>query len=316
MKKYSNKYDVALSFAEEDRSYAETLANLLQTANVSVFYDSNEQSELWGEDLYTTLADIYSNQSMYCVMFLSKHYEKKIWTNHERRFAQERALNESRGYILPIKLDDTDIPGIPSTIGYIDLRKTTIENIFRILIQKIESIKQKSNELSVNLFTIDENKVRECIKKYNDKILESPSDNDSLFMLGKSYLRLKLYDFSIRYFDKSLELVHDDPDYYYYFALSLIKGRRIKSLGLKEIKKIEELINTAIKLDKKSKYYYLSAIIKHDYYELNGLSVPGENCDLLLFNARNATHEHGEVEIMLDNIILRDEDLKNIVLRN
>ena len=35
------KYDVALSFAGEDRQYAKALADLLKTNNYSCFYDEN-----------------------------------------------------------------------------------------------------------------------------------------------------------------------------------------------------------------------------------------------------------------------------------
>jgi hypothetical protein len=76
-------------------------------------------------------------------MFLSKNYASKLWTNHERKFAQERAFKENRSYILPIKLDDTEIPGIPSTIGYLDLRKKTIEHVVELLLEKLQAFKGK-----------------------------------------------------------------------------------------------------------------------------------------------------------------------------
>ena len=52
------EYDVALTFAGQDREHAERLANLLTDVGVRVFYDSFETSSLWGEDLYTYLADV------------------------------------------------------------------------------------------------------------------------------------------------------------------------------------------------------------------------------------------------------------------
>jgi hypothetical protein len=67
---------------------------------------------LFGKNLYTHLSDVYQNQARYCVMFLSKHYAKKAWTNHEREAAQARAFREHEEYILPVRLDDTEIPGM------------------------------------------------------------------------------------------------------------------------------------------------------------------------------------------------------------
>ena len=65
------EYDVALSFAGEDRQHAEELANLLESIGYKVFYDKYEQSRLWGKDLYAHLSSIYKDKARYCVMFLS-----------------------------------------------------------------------------------------------------------------------------------------------------------------------------------------------------------------------------------------------------
>ena len=58
-------YDVALSFAAEDRQYVEKLANILESKGVSVFYDKFEKLDLWGKDLYSYLNDTYSSKSKY-----------------------------------------------------------------------------------------------------------------------------------------------------------------------------------------------------------------------------------------------------------
>ncbi|MBK7829360.1 MAG: TIR domain-containing protein [Nannocystis sp.] len=130
-------YDVALSFAGEDRAQAETLASLLKKKGVRVFYDKYEEADLWGKDLYTHLVEVYTTKARYCVMILSQHYAKKLWTNHERKAAQARAFAESKEYILPIKIDDTPIPGVLNTVGYVDLRHTTIAKVVELLLKKL-----------------------------------------------------------------------------------------------------------------------------------------------------------------------------------
>jgi len=67
------EYDVALSYAEEDRPFADALANVLKMQEVKVSYDIYEKSILWGENLYTYLSNLYQNKAQYCAMFLSKH---------------------------------------------------------------------------------------------------------------------------------------------------------------------------------------------------------------------------------------------------
>lgn len=115
-------YDVALSFAGEDRGHAEALAVELRRSGVRVFYDAYEKGRLWGRDLYVHLHDVYCNKARYCVIFVSAYYAQKVWTTHEHASAQERALRE-RGaeYILPIRIDATALPGLRETIGYVDI---------------------------------------------------------------------------------------------------------------------------------------------------------------------------------------------------
>ncbi len=114
------KYDVALSFAGEDRKYADELAQRLKSLNIRVFYDEYEQTTLWGKNLYTHLSEVYQKEARFCVMFLSQNYAQKLWTNREREAAQARAFQENKEYILPIRLDDTEIPGILITTGYLE----------------------------------------------------------------------------------------------------------------------------------------------------------------------------------------------------
>ena len=131
------QYDVALSFAGEDRHYAEELAERLEAGGYSVFYDEFERAQLWGKDLYVHFSSVYKDQARYCVIFLSKHYAQKLWANHELQSAQARAFEESQEYILPIRLDDTEIPGILPTVGYLDLGSMAIDEIYQALVQKL-----------------------------------------------------------------------------------------------------------------------------------------------------------------------------------
>ncbi len=133
------EYDVALSYAGEDRHYVEQVAAILKAHKVRVFYDHDEVVNTWGADMYTTLDDIYRNKARYCVMFISKYYRDKMWTNHERCSALDRALNSSNTYILPARFDDSDILGIRTTTAYIDLRTTSPEKLADLIIRKLNS---------------------------------------------------------------------------------------------------------------------------------------------------------------------------------
>jgi hypothetical protein len=72
-------------------------------------------------------------------MFISKEYRERMWTNHERQSAQARALKEKgKEYILPIKVDDTELLGMSPTIGHVALTKG-IPEIADLLIKKLKA---------------------------------------------------------------------------------------------------------------------------------------------------------------------------------
>jgi TIR domain len=131
------EYDVCLSFAGEQRAYVERVANSLTSRNVRVFYDLNEQATLWGKDLYEHLDEVYRKKARYCIIFISNDYIQKVWTSHERKSAQARAIEIGAEYILPARFDDSAVPGLHSTVGYIDLRITSPEDLAALAIQKI-----------------------------------------------------------------------------------------------------------------------------------------------------------------------------------
>lgn len=132
-------YEIALSFAGENRTLVEEVAGELRSRGVRVFYDRFEQVNLLGKDLAAHFAQIYGKQAKYCAMFISEHYVRKGWPRHERQHAQARALAAKREYILPLRLDDSEVPGLPSTIGYIDIRRMTPGAVADVLFRKIRA---------------------------------------------------------------------------------------------------------------------------------------------------------------------------------
>lgn len=132
------EYDVALSFAGENREYVEEVAIFLKDFGVKVFYDNFKQDEIWGKNLFEYLQDIYQNKAKYTIVFISNQYKNKKWTRHEYRSAQVRALNEiEQEYILPVKFDDTELPGLNENLAYISAKNKTPKEIANFFINKI-----------------------------------------------------------------------------------------------------------------------------------------------------------------------------------
>ena len=132
------RFDVALSFAGTERTLAEELAELVRDAGFEVFYDGFYPEQLWGKDLASFFDRVYRKDSRFCVMFVSREYAERMWTAHERRSAQARAVQEKgREYILPVRVDDTDLDGLPPTIGHVSLKEYTVEQIADLLVKKL-----------------------------------------------------------------------------------------------------------------------------------------------------------------------------------
>jgi hypothetical protein len=74
-------------------------------------------------------------------MFISAAYAAKPWARLERRSALERALEEEGEYILPLRFDDTELPGLRSTIGYIDLHAFSPDAVIDLLVEKVRKAK-------------------------------------------------------------------------------------------------------------------------------------------------------------------------------
>lgn len=139
-------YDVAISFAGEDRKQAKKLADVLSKRGIAVFYDEYYQSELWGKDLYNHLSKVYREKARYCMILISNAYKEKMWTRHELRSAQERALNEiDNEYILPIRLDETILPGLSQNLSFLDIEQYSFVQIADLFSKKIGYHTDKKN---------------------------------------------------------------------------------------------------------------------------------------------------------------------------
>lgn len=137
----SFEYDVAISFVQEDRTRAEELGRLLEARNVDVLYNDAQAAELAGGDFVHYIAELCRTKAHYCLMLVSRHYPLQQWTDAERTSVQEHALRGVDEYILPLQLEDVDVPGMSESSGYRDLRQGSMESIADWLGKKLSERK-------------------------------------------------------------------------------------------------------------------------------------------------------------------------------
>ncbi len=138
-------YDIAISFAGEDRPIAQKISDALVLKGFNIFYDDYEKANMWGKNLYTHLTNVYRNKAKFCLMIISENYARKQWTNLERKAAQSRAFAECTEYILPLKLDDTEVQGMLDTVGHIDYSGIKFDELIHTISVKIHQYNQENN---------------------------------------------------------------------------------------------------------------------------------------------------------------------------
>ncbi|PLX27673.1 hypothetical protein C0583_00335 [Candidatus Parcubacteria bacterium] len=167
----AKKYKVALSFAGEQRDYVEKVANSLKEKGVDFFYDRNNEIEMWGGSLVEYFEKVFKNESDYIVLFLSKEYAEKAWPSFEREVALGRWIFEKR-CIFPVRFDKTEIPGLPDTISYLNIKNLSPEELADAIMTKIgikyDTAKEKTmqTEKSVD-FRVPKKKVN--INPYKER---------------------------------------------------------------------------------------------------------------------------------------------------
>lgn len=131
-------YEVCLSFAGEQREYVEQVAVSMVDMQVEVFYDRFVDN-MWGRDLSVYFEEVYYSLSCYCMIFSSDEYVTKMWPSFERAHAIARQIKEKGDYILPVTMDGTKVPGLPTTVHYEDARKKSPQEIAEAFVRRLRS---------------------------------------------------------------------------------------------------------------------------------------------------------------------------------
>ena len=87
----NREYQMALSFAGEQRGYVEEVARILAAKSIDVIYDGFEQPRLWGKDGTEIFHEVFAEKVTYLVMFISAAYASKGVVTFVERSCRELA---------------------------------------------------------------------------------------------------------------------------------------------------------------------------------------------------------------------------------
>ena len=132
-------FDFAISFSRECRSEARQLAKFLEDQGAVVFYDRSFSAHLLGKPLDDEFPRVFGRSTRFFVPFVSAAYARRPWPQYEWAIAKLEATRRQDEFILPLRVDDSLLLGLPDTIGYLDLREVKLSKVSDILISKLES---------------------------------------------------------------------------------------------------------------------------------------------------------------------------------
>lgn len=130
-------FDVATSYAGPDRNEVLPIVQRLEELGVRVYDREDRAVENWGRNLIEHLPRIYRKHVRHGLLFVSKHYVTGVLAKVERQAAQSRAVELDGEFLLPIRLDDTELPGLLPAVQYLDLRLHSVEKICQAVVQKL-----------------------------------------------------------------------------------------------------------------------------------------------------------------------------------
>lgn len=107
------EFDFAISFAGENRLLAAFIAEQLSILDAHVFYDQNYESNFLGRAWGAEFLRIFGKDSRLVLCILDSKHLEKIWPTFERDCFTPRVKDAT---VIPIKLDETNFPGISEDI--------------------------------------------------------------------------------------------------------------------------------------------------------------------------------------------------------
>ncbi|MCZ2850198.1 toll/interleukin-1 receptor domain-containing protein [Modestobacter sp. VKM Ac-2978] len=103
-------YDLAVSFAGEQRDYVSVTVEECKALGLKVFYDRDKNNEWWGTSFIREQRNVYSSQAQFFVPFISAEYLNKPIPMDEFSAAMMTAVKQGDGYILPVLMDNARVP--------------------------------------------------------------------------------------------------------------------------------------------------------------------------------------------------------------
>jgi hypothetical protein len=210
------KFLLAFSFAGEQRQLVRSIAEAVEQrlGFGTVFFDEWFEYYIAGADADIRLQDIYSRKSELLVVCVSGEYGRKPWTLAEHEAVrglemQLRAAPDEKDSlrILPLRVGDGDVKGVPFNTICPDIRKRPIEQTRELIINRLRVFRPDLVNSSTNKGTEVKRLVylAECTPDLED--LTKPVNRDRLktFLQDLGWTVLPSFEYPMDQYPSLLE---------------------------------------------------------------------------------------------------------------
>ena len=136
------RFDIALSFPGEARTRVQRIAEELATSvpKKRILYDRWLSSELARPNLDIYLPELYRRDSCLLVFFMSGAYSRKEWCGLEWRIGRDLLKQKQEHRLMPLRVDDSEIPGFHSIDGYLDIRDLSDREVANAILERLANV--------------------------------------------------------------------------------------------------------------------------------------------------------------------------------
>ena len=115
------RFDIALSYASQQRSIVSEVSRSLTQRHVRVMYDVDQSHVLLASNLLAKLPKTFAIESEWCAAFFSSDYFASEWTKIEFESVMKE-IERGREMLIPIMLSETELPQAVRSLCYSDAK--------------------------------------------------------------------------------------------------------------------------------------------------------------------------------------------------
>jgi TIR domain len=175
-------YDIAVSFAGEQREYVRQTVAACKAKGLRVFFDEDKTNEWWGKNFIQEQRRAYGSQTRFFVPFLSSEYLAKPIPMDEFSSAMMTAVKQGDGYILPVIMGNADVPPelLHPHIGYLRSEAYSPDQLADELVTKVKSA-ERAGQTEANVGKVVADALRVRLPKVTPSTYSKYEELDKIF---------------------------------------------------------------------------------------------------------------------------------------